>query len=116
MRVPRIESYRFGQLVVDGKSYDRDVIILPDQVQGGWWRQEGHALHAADLDAVFDARPDLLVVGQGAYGRMRITEDARQSLDAAGIELISQPTEQACQSYNHLREQRVVAAALHLTC
>ena len=85
-------------------------------MQGGWWRKEGHALHPSDLDPVFKARPDLLVVGQGANGRMRVTQDARQALEAAGIELVSQPTEQACQSYNRLCEQRVVSAALHLTC
>jgi hypothetical protein len=116
MSAPKIESYRFGHLVVDGQRYDRDVIILPDGVRGGWWRKEGHALHPADLDSVLQAGPDLLVVGQGAIGRMRVTQEARQSLEAAGIDLVVQPTGQACQSYNRLCDQQVVAAALHLTC
>ena len=58
----------------------------------------------------------MLVVGQGAYGRMRVPAETRQALQAAGIELIAQPTEQACQTYNRLRQKRAVAAALHLTC
>jgi hypothetical protein len=116
MSAPRIDSYHFGHLTVDGKPYDRDVIILPDRVQGGWWRKEGHALHLADLDLVFEAQPDLLVVGQGAHGRMRVTQEASQALQAAGIDLVIQSTEQACQSYNRTRERRVVVAALHLTC
>jgi hypothetical protein len=116
MSAPKIESYRFGHLVVDGQRYDRDVIILPDGVRGGWWRKEGHALHPADLDLVFQARPDLLVLGQGAFGRMRVTREARRALEAAEIELVVQPTKQACQSYNRLCEQQEVAAALHLTC
>ncbi|MFQ5859037.1 MAG: Mth938-like domain-containing protein [Anaerolineae bacterium] len=116
MSTPRIETYRFGHIVVDGQPYDRDVIILPDRVLGGWWRQEGHVLYPDDLHAVFEAAPDLLVVGQGAYGRMEVTRKTRQALQAAGIELIAAPTEEACQTYNKIREQQAVAAALHLTC
>jgi hypothetical protein len=116
MTAPRIETYRFGHLVVDGQAHNRDVIIPPSRVIGGWWRREGHALHPDDLAAVLEARPELLVVGQGAYSRMVVTPKARAALEAADIDLIAQPTEQACQTYNHLREERSVAAALHLTC
>jgi hypothetical protein len=113
---PKIETYRFGHLVVDGQIHTKDLIILPDQVIGGWWRQEGHAVHPDDLATVLNADPEILIVGQGAYGRMHVTSEANQALLAARIELIAQPTKQACQTYNQMRAQRRVAAALHLTC
>jgi hypothetical protein len=113
---PRIESYRFGRIVVDGQVHTRDVIILPDRVIGGWWRKEGHALHTEDLRAVFEAAPEVLVVGQGATGMMRVTEEARQALQAAEIELVASSTQEAIEVYNRLCEKRAVAAALHLTC
>lgn len=116
MTTPHIESYQFGHIVIDGQSHDRDVIILPDRVLGGWWRKEGHALHTEDLEPVFRARPEVLIVGQGAYGRMRITPDTRRALTAASIELIALPTEKACQVYSTMREEKATAAALHLTC
>ena len=116
MGAPRIEDYRFGYVIVDGESHDKDLIILPDRVLAGWWRKEGHALHPEDLAAVIQAGPDLLVVGQGAHGRMRVLARTEEALQGAGIEWIAQPTEDACQTYNRLREERVVAAALHLTC
>lgn len=116
MSAPKIETYRFGHLVVDGQTHSRDLIVLPDRVVGGWWRREGHAVHPDDLAVVFDSDPEILIVGQGAYGRMHVTPEASQSLRAANIGLIAQPTEQACQTYNRMREQRRVAAALHLTC
>jgi len=47
---------------------------------------------------------------------MKITSETRHALQAAGIELIARPTEEACQTYNRLRERQTVAAALHLTC
>ncbi len=116
MTAPRIETYRFGHIVIDGHPQSRDVIILPDRVIGGWWRREGHVLHPDDLKAVFQAAPQTLVVGQGAQGRMRVTQETRQALQAAGIELIAQATEKACQTYNAMRDKQDVAAALHLAC
>ena len=116
MNTLHIDSYRFGHLVVDGQAYSKDVIILPDKIIANWWREEGHALHPKDLEEVLAARPDLLVVGQGAQGRMRVTAEARQSLELAGIDLVAELTEQACETYNALCESKVVAAALHLTC
>ena len=116
MSSPKIDKYKFGQIAIDGEIYNKDVIILPQRVIAGWWRREGHALHPEDLEAVIEEAPDVLCVGQGAYGRMRVTVEAREALKAAGIELVSEDTESACQRYNQLREQCKAAAALHLTC
>ncbi len=116
MSAPQIESYSFGRIVIDGQVHNKDVIILPNRVLGGWWRIEGHVLHPPDLEAVFEAAPRTLVVGQGVYGLMTITGETRQALQAAGIKLIALPTEQACQTYNSLREQEATAAAFHLAC
>ena len=116
MAAPKIESYHFGQIVIDGRTYDRDVIVLPDRVIGGWWRQEGHVLHPDDVQAVIEAAPEVLVVGLGASSQMRVTRQTRQALAAAGIELIAESTENAVETYNALRDRQTVAAALHLTC
>ena len=126
MRVPEIQSYRFGCIVIDGVTFTKDLIILPDRVIENWWRQEGHALHPGDLAEIVDLsapavasseiQPQVLIVGQGAYGRMRVTPETQHALQAAGTLLIAQPTEEACQTYNRLRERQTVVAALHLTC
>ena len=116
MSTPKIDSYRFGRIVIDGQSHTKDLIILPGRVIEGWWRREGHTLQLDDLQEVLAARPDLLIVGLGAYRRMRVTDQVRTSLDRAGIELVAQSTKQACEIYNQLRGQMTVAAALHLTC
>lgn len=116
MNEPQIETYRFGRLVVDGQAYSKDVIILPDRVVAGWWRRQGHTLLPDDLEAVLEAHPDVLIVGQGAYGRMHVTDETRQVLQEAGIDLVAESTQQACQRYNELRTQTRVVAALHLTC
>ena len=115
---PEIRSYSFGQVEIDGQTYTSDVIILPERIVAGWWRKEGHVLHAADLQDVITSpsKPATLIVGQGAEGRMRVARDAREALQAAGITLIAESMEIACVSYNALRKRETVAAALHLTC
>ena len=59
----KIDSYRFGHIVIDGQVYSQDVIILSDRVIRDWWRGSGHILHPDDLLLVFEASPKVLVVG-----------------------------------------------------
>ena len=63
MAVPKIDSYRFGEIVIDGRRHSKDVIIYPDRVRGHWWRKEGHFLALEDLAEVLQAPPEVLVVG-----------------------------------------------------
>lgn len=112
----QIESYQFGRIVVDGREYTADLILLPGRIVPGWWRQEGHVLHVADLDAVLGAAPDVLIVGQGAYSRMEVPDETARAVRSAGIELIVLPTREAVKEYNARAAGQRVAAALHLTC
>jgi hypothetical protein len=114
---PRIDSYQFGRIEIDGRVYTSDVIILPGGVKGNRWREEGHALKPSDLSAVLEAFPKVLVVGQGAHGCMSVPEATLACLKQAGIEAICAPTAQAVELYNErARRGEPVAAALHLTC
>jgi hypothetical protein len=113
---PKIDSYQFGKIVIDGQVYTKDVILLPDRVIGGWWRKEGHTLHLSDLKEILGANPSLLIVGQGAQSRMRVSPEVEEALKIAGITLISLPTGEACQEYNQQSAENTIAAALHLTC
>jgi hypothetical protein len=116
MNYPKIEAYRFGKITIDGKSYNKDVIIFPDQVMPNWWRQEGHSLSLADLQDVLTAKPKVFIVGTGTFGRMQTPKDTLAELQSHGIEVITEKTEKACQIYNQRRSEGAVIAALHLTC
>ncbi|MFP3952133.1 MAG: Mth938-like domain-containing protein [Candidatus Bathyarchaeia archaeon] len=112
-----IESYRFGHITVNGVEYTEDLIIFPDHVQDGWWRDEGHRLNPQDLEAVLEYNPKVLVVGKGAYGRMKVTDETSRILEDEGINLIAERTGKAKDVYNELLEEgRRAVAALHLTC
>jgi hypothetical protein len=112
-----IDSYQFGEIVIDGVSYTSDCIILGDCVQPNWWRKQGHLLSAEDLQPVIAAKPSVLVVGCGASGFMKVSEKTRQSLEQHDIQLEALDTHKAIERFNELIQAGVnVAAALHLTC
>ncbi len=112
-----IDEYAFGRITVDGTTYTSDVIIYPDHVDPSWWRLTGHKLQPEDLGDVFAAQPEVLVVGQGKPGLMRVVEATRQAVTERGIELVVCRTLEACKQYNELAAQnRKVVGALHLTC
>ena len=116
MASPAIDDYRFGRIVVDGQTHTRDLILLPDRVIGEWWRNEGHRLAPEDLEEVIDASPEVLVIGTGASGLMKVTPMTMQALEEAGIEIRVARTAEACHIYSDLRKGRRVAGAFHLTC
>jgi hypothetical protein len=113
--MPRIEGYRFGSVLVDGEEQTRDVIVLPERVLTGWWRADGHRLVLADLADVIEELPEHLLVGTGAYGRMRPDPDAVVELRRRGVDVEALPTDKAVRRYGELDPRRT-AAALHLTC
>ena len=105
----RIERFKFGEIVVAGQRYDEDVVLLPDGVQAGWWRQEGHLLQLADLT-------EALIVGTGTKQCMKVAQDVLAHTRKAGIEVLAFDTRTACQTFNQLFGKRKVVAVLHLTC
>lgn len=113
----KVRAYDFGKIDVEGKTYTSDVIIAPEEVHAAWWRKEGHKLQIEDLADIIEARPEVLVVGTGYYGRMSIPSQTKSYIESKGIELRAAKTSEAVKEFNNLQKGigRVVAA-LHLTC
>jgi hypothetical protein len=111
-----IDSYSFGRIVIDGKVYTSDVVIFPNRIKSSWWRKEGHRLYVSDIEDVLAERPEVLVVGTGNPGLMRVTDKVREVLSEKGIALIEEPTENAVRTYNQIAKEKRAVAALHLTC
>jgi hypothetical protein len=112
-----IDSYQFGEIVVDGTAYRSDLILLGGNVHPNWWRKQGHSLTADDLQSVIEARPSVVVVGCGASGLMKVPQATRQALQDNNILLEALHTGEAVQRFNQLAQEGAnVAAALHLTC
>ncbi len=111
-----IDSYSFGEIIIDGEEYSNDVKIFPEKVKGNWWRKESHSLHPEDIEDVIEESPEILIVGTGSYGRVSIPDKTRDFLESKGIDLVDKETDEACEAYNELKNEKKVVAALHLTC
>lgn len=112
-----IEGFSFGKMVVDGQTYTSDLILYPDRtIKENWRRKSGHELVAQDIADLIASRPEVIIAGTGAPGRMTPQKSLEKELERQGIALIAQPTEQAIETYNQLSQKRKVGACFHLTC
>jgi hypothetical protein len=113
-----ISEYKFGKIIVNGKVYTHDLIIMAKVgvIVENWWRKEGHLLQFSDLKEVIENKPNTLIIGTGAHSLMRVPQELVDELTSQGIDVIVKPTREACEIYNKLRDKPKVIAALHLTC
>jgi hypothetical protein len=113
----RISDYEFGRIAIADKTYTSDVIVVPEQVIDSWWRKEGHILQIEDLDDIVKAKPDILIIGTGYYGRMQVPDETKQYLEERGIKVLQAKTRDAVTEFNQLQKEYArIVAALHLTC
>ena len=113
-----IDGYRFGRIIIDKIPYNQDVIILPDHVESNWWRKEGHQLQLADIQKELEEfHPNILVVGTGKYGIMKVSQEVKDTLREYDIQFFAEPTDKAVKIYNRiiLNEANLIGA-FHLTC
>lgn len=110
----QIEKYSFGNIVIDSSEYTSDVLIIEDKIIN-WWRREGHLLQVVDLEEVFKYVPDILFVGCGASGLMKVDKDVERRCVELGIELKVGKTSTIVEEFNSTKGRKV-ACGLHLTC
>ncbi len=110
----------FGDLEVDGKRYDADVVIERGQVRR---RRKKPSKHYRDRfghtplsakEAIPWASPRL-IVGTGADGLLPIMAQVYKEAARRNVEIVALPTEAACRLIADL-EPAEVNAVLHVTC
>jgi hypothetical protein len=113
-----IDSYSFGSIEIDGRAYSTDVILLGDEVRGPWWREAGgHVYAVQDFEDLLAEAPEVVVLGTGYFGRVKVLDETLTALAEAGSEIVVERTGGAVECFNRFVEEgRDVAAALHLTC
>lgn len=111
-----IESYDFGAMVVDGMMCTDDLILLPDRIKSSWWRKEGHKLALEDIGDVLREDIEVLVIGTGFFGLMKVSSEVSQAVQSKGIVLRIEKTKQAAQIFNEFAVHKKTAGAFHLTC
>ncbi len=112
----RIDSYSFGKIVMGGVTYTKDLKVFPDRVVPDWWRKEGHLLDCDDMEDVFSFKPEVIVVGTGMFGAMKISKRVKERATEMGITLLSEKTGKAVEVFNEISISRKTAGLFHLTC
>jgi len=112
-----IESYKFGQISINGKNYSSDLIIFEDYIYDSWWRKEGHNICIDDIKEIIDKKPDVLIIGTGYFGLMKVPQKLIKNIKSSGIkQVIVKKSGEACNEYNKLYKTNKIIAAFHLTC
>jgi hypothetical protein len=116
-----IDATEFGSITVDGKTYQHDVIIrLSGKVEKRRKRlskeQYGtsHVISKEEAKFVFEDGCDLLIVGAGQQGNVRLSPEACEYFDKKHCRVLLQPTPEAIQAFNQSRDRKI--ALMHVTC
>lgn len=107
-----VTAYGPGQVSVDGNSYTRSLLLLPDRIDPAWGPADFAGLSAEHLAALADLACDVILLGTGARQRFPAPALLRSLIEAGrGVEVMDTPA--ACRTYNVLvAEGRRPAAAL----
>lgn len=110
----------FGRIVVDGVTYDHDIVIdrgEPRARDKGPSRSlkshYGHTPLTADENIPWSG--NRLIVGSGYSGRLPIPSEVVDEALDRGVELLVMPTSEACAVISGLPADEVTAI-LHVTC
>lgn len=102
--------------MIDGRIFTSDLIIYPDKINHSWWRKEGHLLQIDDLSEVLKENPEIIIIGTGYSGVMKVDKDLITYLKSKGIEIIVEKTSEAVKIFNEVSPFKKTIACLHLTC
>ncbi len=112
----KIVEYSFGRMVYGPDTYTSDLIIYPNGVDNKWWRGQGHLLQMEDLTEILAYEPEVLIIGTGYMGIMRVPKELKKELGARVKELHVARTKKAVTIFNDCEDKSKVIAAFHLTC
>lgn len=110
----------FGQLEIDGRLYDHDVVIDHGEVRK---RKKGPSKPYRDryghtplsVDEHIPWSGPRLIIGTGAQGQLPVMPEVFAEARELGVEIIAEPTAAACKRLAKMRDAEV-RAILHVTC
>jgi uncharacterized protein len=111
-RVTLVRSYSKGVLRVGDQVFHRSCILTPDRVVPDWRPTKVGDLEERDLEALFAAKPELVLLGTGERQQFPAVH-IRGAFVRAGVGLEAMDLGAACRTFNVLvQEERRVCAAL----
>jgi hypothetical protein len=89
-----INSTTFGSIIINGKKYEHDVIIIEGRVQKAR-TQIRHLISKKEFEILVKEKPEVIIIGNGQYSAMEVDEEIKNLAKERNVELIVLPTPQA---------------------
>lgn len=110
----RIDKTEFGSIIINGKKFNSDMIICWDGELRE--RTSSHNFTEDELHDLLLKEPEVIVVGTGTAGLMKIDQKTELKAKKEGIELISNRSHKAIQDFNNISKTKKAIALIHVTC
>ncbi len=114
-----IQDFTFGQISIDGSTYEHDVIIEGGEIRkrkkkpSKKFRDDyGHT--PLSIEEKIPWKCKRLVIGTGAYGRLPVMKEVTEEAKHRKVNLQILPTEEALKLLN--QDSKNTNAILHVTC
>ena len=115
----RFENFSFGSLKVDGKTYEKDLVIDRGEIRerkkkpSKRFRDEfGHTPLSTEEKIPWKCHR--LVIGTGAHGNLPVMDEVKNEAKRRKVELVILPTRDAVEALN--KDGEGTNAILHVTC
>ena len=118
---PRIDRTKFGEITVDGTTYDHDIVIrldgevkkrkkkLSKEVYG-----TSHTISIAEAEHIYQDGAQCVLIGSGQEGMVALSPEAQDFFEQKNCRVELQPTPEAIKTWNHMEGSAV--ALFHVTC
>lgn len=105
----------FGSVTVGNKKFHHDVYVDPDGNIAP--REGGHKVSADEISTVLKSNPEVVVIGTGQFGCVKLLEEAARVAEANGVRVVKERTPVAIEKFNELVDEgKRIAAIVHVTC
>lgn len=109
-----IDSFYFGNMLIKGRKFTNDVSVSWDGEIIN--RNSGHLFSENEFLNVLMKDPEVVVIGTGTAGLMKVDPAIEVKARIEGVELVIRPTAQAVEIFNKYAKRNKVIGVFHLTC
>lgn len=111
----RIKADVFGEVEIDGEIFYSDMVI--------WWdgkkdfREKEHTINYNEFLKLMQRKPEIIVVGVGHSGGIKILPEVEQGAEDRGVEIFTEVSPKAAEMFNaFVADKKKVVAIIHTTC
>jgi len=120
--MPHINSFKFGEITVDGKKYHQVLIIGNTVVERDYEKLKelfntSHKIGDWEEEGLIKENPEKIFIGTGTEGMLEVSGEFKEKIKNTGIELIVGVTPKIIDLFNkELKTDKRINALIHTTC